>query len=378
MTQRWIPAVFIRGGTSKGLFFHDRDLPVAPAERDAVFLASIGAPDPYGRQLNGMGGGVSSLSKVMIVKGSTRADADVEYTFGQVAIDQPVVDYAANCGNLSSAVGPFAIDEGLVERPDGPVELRLYNTNTDKIIVSRFNVSNGTAETLGDCELPGVAGTGAPVELQFLEPGGSRTGRLLPTDQVTDHVPGESDSAITVSLVDASNPLVIVGAQDLGLSGVELPEEIEARTEVMTQLDQIRRFAGVAMGLGERPEDVALSVPKVAVVSAPQDYCRIDGAHVSAADYDLGVRMVSMQQIHRAITGTGALGLAVAANIEGTLAHRVCTAPGPGELRLGTASGVLSVSADVTAGSDGPTAHSASLFRTARALMRGSVAVPLQ
>lgn len=377
MPQHWIPTAFIRGGTSKGLFFHKRDLPNEQTERDALFLSALGSPDPYGRQLDGMGGGLSSLSKVMIIEASSRPDADVDYTFGQVAVGQPLVDYAANCGNLSSAVGPFAVDEGLVDRPDGQTEVRLYNTNTGKVIVARFMVHEGVAETGGNMHLPGVPGTGSRVELKFLSPGGSRTGKLLPTGAVTDLLSIDGQH-LSVSLVDAANPVVILAAGDVGLDGSELPEQIEACPEVMTRLDKIRRAGGVAMGIGASPEAVPASSPKIAVLGQAQDYSSIDGSNISAADYDLSVRMVSMERVHRAVTGTGALGLAVASQMSGTLAHNLAEAQATGSVRLGTPSGVLSVSADVVAEpEDGWTALSASLFRTSRRLMRGEVAVPV-
>ena len=377
MTQQWIPAAFIRGGTSKGLFFHERDLPRRAEDRDALFLSALGSPDPYGRQLDGMGGGLSSLSKVMIVERSQRPDADVDYTFGQVSVDQEVVDYASNCGNLSSAVGPFAVDEGLIERPDGHAEVRMYNVNTDKIIVAGFEVRDGMAEVSGSLSVPGVPGEGAPIELKFLDPGGSKTGKLLPTGSAADDllVAGYREA---VSLVDAANPVVFVQARTVGLEGSESPEEIEARAEVMARLDEIRREGGVAMGLGETPASVPLSAPKVAVVAAPQDYATIDGARVAAEDFDVSVRIVSMGRMHRAITGTGALCVAIAAKIHGTTVEALASARPGGSLRIGTPSGVLSVASDVekAPGGLGCQARSASLFRTSRRLMRGEVAVP--
>ena len=188
MARLKIPAVFIRGGTSKGVFFHERDLPIDAAERDRVILCALGSPDPYRRQLNGMGGGLSSLSKAVIIAPSARPDADLEYTFAQVSVDRPVVDYAGACGNLSAAVGAFAVDEGLIEAPDGEACLRIYQTNTSKIYEARFPVKDGMAVEDGAYEMPGVGGTGAKITLDYLDPGGAVTGRLLPTGQVRDHI----------------------------------------------------------------------------------------------------------------------------------------------------------------------------------------------
>ncbi len=249
MSQRRVPAVFMRGGTSKGVFFHARDLPADLDRRNAIFCAAIGSPDPYGRQLDGLGGGISSLSKVVIIEPSTRPGIDVDYTFGQVVVDAPVVDYGATCGNLSSAVGPFAVDEGLLEVPDGEAVVRVHNTNTDKVFESRFTVSNGTAQTQGDFTIPGVAGGGARVQLDFLDPAGARTGRLLPTGRISDRIGLLGGGAAEICCVDATTPCVFVAAADLGLTATELPDALETRTEALAQLEDIRAKAGVLMGL---------------------------------------------------------------------------------------------------------------------------------
>ncbi len=221
-----LPAVFMRGRQARAVMFHARDLPDR-AEWDPIFLAAMGSPDPNGRQLNGMGGGISSLSKICILAPSERSDADIDYTFAQVQIRDPSVDYRSNCGNMSSAVGPFAVDEGIV-RPNGDTAVvRIFNTNTRKIIRSTFPLEDGRSATHGDLAIPGVAGTGAPVRLDFLAPGGATTGKLLPTGKPTDRLDVPGIGPIDVSLVDAANACVFVRALDLGLTGRELPEELE-------------------------------------------------------------------------------------------------------------------------------------------------------
>jgi 2-methylaconitate cis-trans-isomerase PrpF len=394
MVQRWVPAVFMRGGTSKGLFLKAEDLPGDPAARDRLLLAALGSPDPFGRQLDGMGGGVSSLSKAVVIGPPTRAGADVDYTFAQVAVDRPVVDYGANCGNLTSAVGPFAVDQGRCPRVDGPALVRLHNTNTGRLIHASFAVRDGCAETRGDLVIPGVAGTGAPIRLDFLDPGGSRTGRLLPTGRPVDEVELEGAGQFRLSLIDAANPVVFVAAGELGLDGTEAPAELEARPQVMALLDRLRRRAGVLMGLAATPGAVELASPKIAVICPPRPFRTLDGRLVAAADHDVGVRMLSMEQPHRAVPVTGALCLAAACRIPGTVAHAVAAAPATGQpgfririgsdaegrrvvdpVRVGNPSGVVQVAAEVTATAEGWRAESASLYRTARALMRGEIAV---
>ena len=250
MPLRSTRAVFMRGGTSNAIMFRSQDLPPNPADWDAIFLAAMGSPDPNGRQLDGMGGGVSSLSKVCIVGAPTRPDADVDYTFAQISIETPVVDYSSNCGNMSSAVGPFAVDEALVPAPTGAeATIRIHNTNTGKIIVARFPIENGRAVTEGDLALDGVAGTAAPIRLDFTDPGGSKTGRLLPTGNVVDQLEVPGFGSIEASLVDAANPGVHVRAEDVGLTGLEMPAEIEGDPTLMNRLEALRQAAAVAMGV---------------------------------------------------------------------------------------------------------------------------------
>ncbi|MBX9739698.1 MAG: PrpF family protein [Beijerinckiaceae bacterium] len=375
MTQAWIPASFYRGGTSKGVFFHARDLPTTRAAIDPILLSVIGTPDPYGRQLNGMGGGISSLSKAVIIGPSTHPDADVDYTFIQLAVDRPMTDWSGNCGNLSSAVGPFAIDEGLVKRDDGEVTVRFHQTNTRKIIHARFRVEGGQAAVDGDMEIAGVSGRGAPVRLDFVNPGGATTGKLLPTGNVVDLVALPGEGGIAMSLVDASHPTAFIRATDLGLTGTEAPEAIESDSALMGRLDRLRRRAGVMMGLGATPDDVTLMSPRIAMVAAPQAFTAIDKA-VFDDDHDIVTRMISMERPHRAVPLASALCLAVACRIEGTLPNLLARrVPPDAPIRVANPSGLLAFGADVRL--EGRwIADSAGVYRTARRLMQGQVAAP--
>jgi 2-methylaconitate cis-trans-isomerase PrpF len=374
--RKRIPAVFARGGTSKALIFHARDLPAERAARDALFLAAMGSPDPYGRQLDGMGGGVSSLSKVCVVGPPSRPDADVDYTFGQVQIGDGVVDYSGNCGNMSSAIGPLAVDEGLVEAGGGAeASVRIHNTNTGKVIRSTFPVAAGRSVEAGELAIPGVAGTGAPVRLDFLDPGGAVTGRLLPTGrpaQVLD-VPGVG--AVEVSMVDAANPCVYVEAAAFGLTGGELPDAIEATPGLLERLAAVRLQASIAMGIATSLEEARAKrvVPFVALVAAPRDTRTLDGATLTADAADVVVRMISSGQPHRALPLTGSLCTAVAAQLPGSLVHRVARQGRGGSLRLAMPSGVIHVDAAVEPDGDGWRAVRGSFFRTTRRLFEGSV-----
>lgn len=379
MAQRGIPAVFMRGGTSKAIMFHAHDLPV---DRDAwtrIFAAAIGAPDPYGRQLDGMGGGVSSLSKVCVIAPSARDDADVDYTFAQVMIREAAVDYRGNCGNMSSAVGPFALDEGLVTASGETATVRIFNTNTGKIIHGTFPVEDGRARYDGDLAIPGVGGTGAPIRLDFLSPGGATTGRLLPSGTPLDRLEVPGIGPVEASLVDAANAAVFVRARDVGLTGTELPDALEARRDVLARLDAIRRAASVRMGIAPDEESArkVTSVPFVAVVAPPADAPSLSGDPVRAAEVDLVARVISNGQPHRALPLTISLCTAVAARIAGTVvAEALSPAAGDGALRLGMPSGVLTVGADVGREDGNWVAHAGSFYRTARRLFDGRVWVP--
>ena len=317
-----LPAVFMRGGTSRAVMFHRKDLPDRAAW-DPVFLAAMGSPDPNGRQLNGMGGGISSLSKICVLSPSNRADADIDYTFAQVQIRESAVDYRGNCGNMSSAVGPFAVDEGLV-RPNGDTAVvRIFNTNTSKIIRSTFPLVDGRAATDGDLAIPGVAGTGAPVRLDFVSPGGSVTGRLLPTGNVRDWLEVPGFGSIEVSMVDAAKPCVLVRARDIGLTGTELPEALDANVALLERLEGIRLGASVAMGLAASVNEARQSrgVPAVGFIAPPTDAPTLSGVPISAGAVDLTARMISNGQPHRALPVTSSLCISVAARITGTLVN---------------------------------------------------------
>ncbi|AUN42407.1 PrpF domain-containing protein [Tsukamurella tyrosinosolvens] len=375
MALRWVDATFMRGGTSKGLFFRESDLPPEGPERDGLFLRALGSPDEFGRQLDGMGGGLSSLSKIVVVRASARPGVDLEYTFGQAAIREPVIDYSGNCGNLSAAVVPFALGAGLIALDDGDRTVVVHNTNTDKPIRVRLIVEGGVAATEGGLAIPGVAGTGAPIELEYLEPGGARTGALLPAGAARTTLRHDGHD-YAASLVDAATPMVLVAAGELGMSATESPDELDADPGFQSLLDGLRRAGAVAMGLADRPEEASLAVPKIAVVAGPRAARTIDEAELPADAADVVVRVISMGQTHRAIPGTAALAVAVAARLAGSVVAEAASSAEGDVLRIATPSGVVTARAVVALRPDGPHADSASLLRTARPLMRGQVAVP--
>ncbi len=377
MKQVRLRAVFMRGGTSNAIMFREADLPEDRALWAPIFLAAMGSPDPNGRQLDGMGGGISSLSKVCVIGPPSRPDADVDYTFAQVFVKDAAVDFSGNCGNMSSAVGPFAVDEGLLPASGDEAVVRIHNTNTNKIIVSRFPLDGGLAAVDGEFELPGVAGTGAPIRLEFLDPGGAGTGRLLPTGHPAEALEVPGFGRITASLVDAANPCVLVPADALGASGAELPDALDT-PRLLDKLEAIRRAASVRMGIAKTPHEAAqiLSVPKVAMVSEPQAAKTLAGGTLKPEDMDLTVRMISIGQPHRAVPLTGAMCLAVASRIEGTVVNAVARAPASPEddVRIAQPSGLTVVGARVRKQKEW-IAESAVVYRTARRLMEGSVLV---
>lgn len=375
-----IPAAFIRGGTSKAVVFRRDDLPADRSDWEGIFLAAMGSPDPQGRQLDGMGGGISSLSKVCVVGRCDRSDADVEYTFAQIGVADATVDYSANCGNMSSAIGPFAMDEGLIIGPrSGPAAVRILNTNTGKIIVSRFEVVSGVPVTEGDLAIDGVAGTGAPVRLEFLDPGGAGTGQLLPTGRQVDRLDVVGVGALNVTLVDAANPCAFVSADDLGLTGDESPDALEADPDLLARLEAVRCAASVAMGLA--PDIAAAgripSIPKIAVVYTPRPMTTLSGRRLRPDEMTLGVRMISIGRPHRALPVTGGICLAVATRIAGTVPARLART-GDGPITLGHPSGLLVVDAEVDDAETPQLAHArfGALYRTQRRLFEGSVVVP--
>jgi 2-methylaconitate cis-trans-isomerase PrpF len=377
MQQTKIPAAFIRGGTSKAVVFHSRDLPADPAERDRFFLAAMGSPDPYGRQLDGMGGGVSSLSKICIVGPSSHPDADIDYTKAQIQLKEARVDYHANCGNMSSAMGPFAVDEGLFKvESDGEVLVRIYNTNTRKLIHARFDVADGQAAVDGDLVIPGVAGSGAPVSLAFLDPGGASTGKLLPTGHVKEMLDVPGHGTFEVSMIDAANACVFLHARDLGLTGAELPADIDAVPGLLEKLSAIRCAASVAMGITADTEAATKkSVPIIGWVADPQPASLLTGQQIEADAVDVTARMISNGQPHRALPLTASLCLSVAARIEGSVVHdhtRRTNDP-HAKLRIAMPSGIL-VTAAAVGRQDGKwRAEQCTLMRTQRRLFDGYV-----
>jgi len=366
----------MRGGTSRALFFHAADLPQDAGERDKVLLAALGSPDPYGRQLDGLGGGISSLSKAVIVGPPSHPRAEVDYTFAQVSVGEPLVDYRGNCGNCTSAVGPFAIDERLVPALEPVTTVRLYNTNTKKLVVARVPVVGGAAAVEGDFELQGVAGRAARIALDFLDPGGAATGRLLPTGRARDTLDVPGVGAIAVSLVDATNPVVFVGAKDLGLLGTEGADAIDRDTALLSRLEAIRVAGAALMGVPGSP-----AIPKVALLAPAMSFRTLDGREIAMREVDLVARVISMGRCHRAFALTAAMCLAVAARIDGTVvSESLSPSPSsspPGDLRLGHPSGVLPIAALVERDAGGgAVARRVTVYRTARRLMEGFVRVP--
>ena len=379
MKQFRIPAVFMRGGTSKAIVFHQRDLPVDRKSWDEIFLSAIGSPDSYMRQLDGMGGGLSSLSKICVIGPPTRPDADIDYTFAQMHITEAKVDYSINCGNMSSAMGPFAVDEGLVKVPGKEALVRVHNTNTKKIILARFAMDDGLAAVDGDLEIPGVSGTGAPVRLEFREPGGATTGKLLPTGNVVDTLEVPGVGRIRVSMVDAANAACFVNAADLGLTGIEMPEAIDASADLMGKLERIRIAASLAMGIAKNAEEAAhkRSVPFISFVSAPQDAKMLSGDPIESNSVDLTVRMISSGQAHRALSLTVSLCTAVAARITGSVVNQRArlSADADTPIRLAMPSGVLTVASAVSRVNGAWHAEQGVLYRTQRRLFSGQVYV---
>ena len=379
MRQIKLRAVFMRGGTSKAVMFRREDLPREQALWAPIFLGVIGSPDPNGRQLDGMGGGISSLSKVCVIGPPSRPDADVDYTFAQVSVKDASVDYSGNCGNMSSAVGPFAVDEGMVTAHGDEAVVRIHNTNTKKIIVSRFRMDDGAAAVDGDFVLPGVAGTGAPVRLDFLDPGGAGTGKLLPTGNTLDELEAGGYGRIEASMIDAANPCVFVPAEALGMAGVEMPDEIEANGDLLARLDAIRLAASVRMGISRTTDDARRkpSIPKVAMVAGPHEARTLAGERLDADAADVTVRMISVGQPHRAVPLTGAMCLAVASRLSGSVVNRVARRPNSADdpVRIAQPSGLTVVGAAVRREGDAWRAAHATVYRTARRLMDGAVYV---
>ena len=379
MALQRIRAVFMRGGTSNAIVFNAGDLPRERALWDEIFLAAIGSPDPYGRQLDGMGGGISSLSKVCVIGPPSRPDADIDYTFAQVSVKEAKVDYSGNCGNMSSAMGPYAVDEALVKASGKEALVRVHNTNTRKIIWSRFALDEGLAAVDGDLSIPGVSGTGSPVRLEFREPGGATTGKLLPTGRVADVLDVPGHGRFNVSMVDAANACCFARADELGITGTEMPEALDTNAALLERLQAIRIAASVAMGIATNPEEARSKrlVPFIGFVSRAQDAATLTGDRIAADDVDLTGRMISAGQPHRALPLTASLCMAVAARLEGSIVHaltrRSTDADAP--IRIAMPSGVLTVAASVRKNGADWFAEQGAFYRTQRRLFDGYVYV---
>jgi len=391
-----IPATYLRGGTSKGVFFRLQDLPAAAqqpgAARDALLLRVIGSPDPYGKQIDGMGGATSSTSKAVIVSPSTRPGHDVDYLFGQVAIDSPFVDWSGNCGNLSAAVGPFAIASGLVAPGriphDGVCIVRIWQANIGKTIVAHVPVAGGQVQEAGDFALDGVAFPAAEVLLEFLDPadggeGGEGGGSaLFPTGQLVDTLAVPGVGRLQATLINAGIPTIFLNARDVGCTGTELQDAINGDAAALARFEAIRAWGAVKMGLVHDVAEAATRqhTPKLAFVAPPADYVASSGTAVRAADIDLLVRALSMGKLHHAMMGTAAVAIGAAAAVPGTLVHQAArggprTAV-PGSVRFGHPSGTLRVGAEAALVNGQWRVTKALMSRSARTLMEGWVRVP--
>jgi probable AcnD-accessory protein PrpF len=379
MPRTSFPGELWRGGTSKGLFVRAADLPADPAARDALLLRALGSPDPYGKQVDGLGGATSSTSKVVLVSPTTRRDCAVEYLFGAVAIDRAVIDWSGNCGNLTTAVAPYAIACGLLPPPaDGVANIGLWQANLGKRIVAHVPVRNGEAVEDGDFSMDGVAFPGGEIVLEFLDPGGGE-GAMLPTGNVRDTLRVPGVGTIEATLVNAGNPTVFVAAADLGLAGTELQPAVNGDPALLARCEAIRAHAAVTMGLASSAEVATHerpATPKLSFVSPPAAYVASSGRPVSPGDVDLVARILSMGALHHAYTGTGAVALSVAAALPGSVVH-AAVRPGSGAaVRVGHPSGVMTVGAEVRRVGAEWIVDKSVMSRSARRLMAGTVFVP--
>lgn len=365
--QGGIEGTLIRGGTSKGLFVRESILPPAGSRRDALVLELFGSPDPL--QVDGIGGSHSHTSKLMIVTPSNRDGVDIEYTFGQVGVDRAVIDWSGNCGNLTSAIGVFAIREGLVNAVAPVTTLTLFNTNTRTRIEQSVPIEAGEPAVRGDYAIDGVPGTGARVDSRFLDPAGGVTGALYPTGEPTDVLDVDGDR-IEVSLVDVANPNVFVRARDLDLAGTELPADLGANATIVERLERIRAHGAVRMGLVDDPDEATADrpgIPQIAIVAEPQSFETSVGGRVARADVDLTARIFTSGTPHHAYAMTGAMCLAAAARLPGTIPHESAV-PGSA-VTIGHPKGRITVGVETT---DGGVEH-VTVGRTARPLMHGRV-----
>ena len=381
--QLKIPATYMRGGTSKGVFFRLRDLPeaaqVAGPTRDALLLRVIGSPDPYGKQIDGMGGATSSTSKAVIVAPSTQPGHDVDYLFGQVSIDSAFVDWSGNCGNLSSAVGPFAISAGIVDAPhEGIATVRIWQANIGKTIIAHVPMNGGQVQETGDFELDGVTFPAAEVQLEFMDPADDGEGAMFPTGNVVDALEVPGVGTLQATMITAGIPTIFVNAADIGYTGTELQEAINGDARALAMFETIRAHGAVRMGLIRHVDEAAKRqhTPKVAFVAPPAGYASSSGKAVGAEDIDLLVRALSMGKLHHAMMGTAAVAIGTAATIPGTLVN---LAAGGGErsaVRFGHPSGTLRVGAQATLADGRWSVTKAIMSRSARVLMEGWVRVP--
>ena len=370
-----IPAMIIRGGTSKGVYLQKSDLPEESEKWDAILLKMMGSPDK--KQIDGLGGSQSVTSKVAIVNKSERADADVDYTFAQVAVDKPIVSYKGNCGNISSGVGPFAIEKGMVEAKEGTTPVRIYNTNTDKIIVADVMTKNGEVVYEGDFGIAGVPGTASPIRLKFVDPAGTLGKGLLPTGQVVDVLEVPGFGTVEVSIIDAANPLVFARAKDLGLTGKELPDELNADPEKLELLEKVRGMAAVKLGL---IDDYAKSawetpgIPKMTFVAEPENYVNMEGKEIKKEEIDLLSRMMSMQKTHPSYAMTGAMCTAAAVVVKGSIVNQVCADDIDTQfIRIGHPGGILECGVDYRKSDEKLDIQDTFGFRTANLIMDGTV-----
>ncbi|MFD0737677.1 2-methylaconitate cis-trans isomerase PrpF [Lysobacter koreensis] len=386
--QLRIPATYMRGGTSKGVFFRLDDLPAAAqapgAARDALLMRVIGSPDPYGKHTDGMGGATSSTSKCVIISKATVADHDVDYLYGQVAIDSAFVDWSGNCGNLSAAVGPFAIANGLVDASrvprDGIASVRIWQANIGKTIVAHVPVTNGEVQETGDFELDGVTFPAAEIALEFLDPAdeGEGGGAMFPTGNLVDELDVPGVGTFQATLINAGIPTIFLNAADLGYTGAELQGAINEDPAALARFEAIRAHGAVRMGLIGSVEQAATRqhTPKVAFVAPPADHVSSSGKPIAAGDIDLLVRALSMGKLHHAMMGTAAVAIGTAASIPGTLVS-LAAGGGPREaVRFGHPSGTLRVGAQARQVDGQWTVTKAVMSRSARVLMEGHVRVP--
>jgi len=362
--------VIMRGGTSKGIFLKEEDLPPDAGLRDRIILAIFGSPDI--RQINGLGGADSLTSKLAIIAPSKTEGRDVDYTFGAVGIDSPFIDYSANCGNISSAVGPFVIEKGWVRLEEPYTTVRIFNTNTRKMIHARVPVKKGKVVTDGDYAIDGVPGTGARIELSFFDPGGAATGRLLPTGNALDEVLLESGEKISLTIVDAGNPTAFLRAEDLGLRGTELPSEFDQDRKNMEKLEGIRKKVAELVGISVNP-----SIPKIAFISSPRGYDALNKRKVEAEEIDFVARAMAMGRMHKVFPITGGIPAAIGAILPGSVFDGVVRGSEHASLRrrfnIGHPSGILDV--EVETDRSGQKVHivQCTIGRTARKIMEGRV-----